>query len=264
MKSISSRENVLFKQLKKLAGSSRERRKQGQTLLDGLHLLAAYHASGGVAEQVLVTESALRQAEIKAFLAQISHWQILTLADSLFAEISPVDTPTGIVAVIGIAPGAIPESNDFVLLLEDIQDPGNLGAILRSAAAAGVTAAYLSTACADVWSPKVLRGGMGAHFNLAIVERADLLQVTRQFQGLSLATVPDAELSLYALDLTGAVALVAGNEGAGISQELQAAASHRVNIPMRSGVESLNVAAAATVCLFERVRQRLAVSGSIR
>jgi TrmH family RNA methyltransferase len=257
MKSISSRENVLFKQLKRLAGSSRERRKLGQTLLDGLHLLATYRESGAVPEQVVVAESALRQAEIQAFLAHIGHWPIFTLADSLFAEISPVDTPTGILAVIRIAIDAKPEKNDFVLLLEDIQDPGNLGAILRSAAAAGVTTAYLSTACADVWSPKVLRGGMGAHFSLTIVERADLLQVTRQFQGLSLATVPDAELSLYALDLTGTVALQVGNEGAGLTPELQAAASQRVHIPMHPGVESLNVAAATTVCLFERVRQRL-------
>jgi TrmH family RNA methyltransferase len=258
MKSISSRENVLFKQLKRLAGSSRERRKQGQTLLDGLHLLEAYHASGAVAEQVLVTESALAQTEIQAFLAQISHWQIFTLADALFAEISPVDTPTGILAAIRIGTDTRSGDNDFVLLLEDIQDPGNLGAILRSAAAAGVTTAHLSTACADVWSPKVLRGGMGAHFNLTIIERADLLQVTQRFQGLSLATMPAAELSIYALDLTGAVALLVGNEGAGLSLELQAAASHRVHIPMRSGVESLNVAGATAVCLFERVRQRLA------
>jgi TrmH family RNA methyltransferase len=200
----------------------------------------------------------MQQTEIQAFLAQINKWPIVTVADSLFAEISPVDTPTGILALIAIAPVASAVDNDFVLLLEDIQDPGNLGAVLRSAAAAGVTTVYLSTACADVWSPKVLRGGMGAHFVLAIVERADLLQVAAQFPGKSLATVPDAGQSIYMLDLTGRVALLVGNEGAGLSSGLQALASECVHIPMRAGVESLNVAAATTVCLFERVRQRLA------
>ncbi len=258
MKSISSRDNVLFKQLKKLAGSARERRKCGKTLLDGIHLLEAYRASGGVAEWVVVAEGAAQQDEIQAVLQQIGSWPVLTIADALFAEISPVDTPTGILAMIAIAPVAIPQDNDFVLLLEDIQDPGNVGAILRSAAAAGVRAAYLSTACADVWSPKVLRSAMGAHFSLAIVERAELLQVAKQFPGKVLATVPHAEQSIYALDLTGSVALLVGNEGAGLSTELQACANARVHIPMQPVMESLNVAAATTVCLFERVRQCLA------
>lgn len=258
MKSISSRDNVLFKQLKKLANSARERRKSERTLLDGIHLLEAYLASGRVAECVLVAESALQQTEIQEILVQTVSWPMVTVTDSLFAEISPVDTPTGILAMIATIPVTAPVNNDFVLLLEDIQDPGNLGAILRSAAAAGVTTAYLSTACADVWSPKVLRSAMGAHFALAIVERADLLQVAAQFAGKLLATVPDAGQSIYMLDLTGNVALLVGNEGAGLSAELQALANEHVHIPMQPGIESLNVAAATTVCMFERVRQSLA------
>ena len=258
MKSISSRDNVLFKQLKKLTNSARERRDCGKTLLDGMHLLEAYRASGAVAEWVVIADSALQQTEMQVFLQQIGSWPVLTIADSLFAEISPVDTPTGILAMIAIAPVAVPQNNDFVLLLEDIQDPGNVGAILRSAAAAGVSTAYLSTACADVWSPKVLRSAMGAHFSLAMVERADLAQVAEQFSGKVLATVPDAEQSIYALDLTGSVALLVGNEGAGLSAELQAYANACVHIPMQPAMESLNVAAATSVCLFERVRQCLA------
>jgi len=257
MKSISSRDNVLFKQLKKLTSSARERRQCGKTLLDGIHLLEAYRASGGVAEWVVVAEGAALQDEIQVILQQISSWPMLTIADNLFAEISPVDSPTGILAMIAIAPVAMPEDNDFVLLLEDIQDPGNVGAILRSAAAAGVSTTYLSTACADVWSPKVLRSAMGAHFSLAMVERADLSQVAKQFAGKVLATVPNAEQSIFALDLTGSVAFLVGNEGAGLSAELQACANGLVHIPMRPAMESLNVAAATTVCLFERVRQCL-------
>ena len=115
-------------------------------------------------------------------------------------------------------------------------------------------AVYLSEGCADAWSPKALRGGQGAHFVLPIIERADLLQVIADFNGQTLATSLHGE-SLYALDLTQPVAFVIGNEGAGLSDALLAAAGQRVHIPMPGNVESLNAAAAAAVCLFERVRQ---------
>jgi TrmH family RNA methyltransferase len=151
-----------------------------------------------------------------------------------------------------------PEKPQFALLLENIQDPGNLGGMLRSAAAAGVEVAYLSKGCADAWSPKTLRGGQGAHFVLPIVEHADLTQVINDFKGQTLAADMQGE-SLYTLDLTGAVAFVIGNEGAGLSNDIMTAADKSISIPMAGNqygkVESLNAAAAAAVCLFERARQ---------
>jgi TrmH family RNA methyltransferase len=144
------------------------------------------------------------------------------------------------------------------VLLEDIQDPGNLGAILRSAAAAGVQTIYLSKHCADVWSPKVLRAGMGAHFVLSIQENADLPQVAQGLPGMLIAMSLDADQSLFDLQLTGPVAFAVGNEGVGLSTELAQMATQRVKIPMPGAVESLNAAAAAAVCLFERVRQIIA------
>ena len=122
-------------------------------------------------------------------------------------------------------------------------------------AAAGVQAAYLSTRCVDAWSPKVLRGGMGAHFVLAIEERVNLLEKATAFNGLVVATNLEASQSLYALDLTQPVALMVGNEGAGLSADLLAVAGARIRIPMPGKIESLNAAAAAAICLFERVRQ---------
>jgi TrmH family RNA methyltransferase len=141
------------------------------------------------------------------------------------------------------------------LLLEDIQDPGNLGSMLRTAAAAGADTVYLSKGCTDAWSPKALRGGMGAQFQLALHEHADLITAARDFPGKVIATSLAAGDSLYALDLRGPSAFVFGNEGAGLSAELLAAASHRIRIPMPGQMESLNAAAAAAICLFERVRQ---------
>lgn len=257
MKNLTSRENPTCKQLKKLADSARERRKAGKTLLDGVHLVEASLAASCIPELLAVSESGLHNAEIAGLLARAGKVPQVLLADALFAEISPVESPTGLLAVIEIPTCEAPENPDFCLLLEDVQDPGNLGSILRSAAAAGVQVAWLSPGCCDAWSPRVLRGGMGAHFILEIGERANLAEKLLGFSGLSLATSLRAEKSLYELDLTGPLALLVGNEGAGVSPALLQAATERVTIPMPGRVESLNAAAATAICLFERVRQKL-------
>jgi len=144
----------------------------------------------------------------------------------------------------------------FALLLEDIQDPGNLGSMLRSAAAAGCDAIFLSTGCADAWSPRVLRAAMGGHFVLDIHERQDLPAVARAFPGALLAASLQAGSSLYDCDLRGNVAFLVGNEGAGLSASLLDTATQSIAIPMPGRVESLNAAAATAICLFEAVRQR--------
>lgn len=254
MKSIISRDNPTFKQLKKLAESARERRKSGQALLDGVHLIEAGFAAGVTPQQLVVAEGAEADPEIAALMARMPAHHVLVLSGALFGELSPVDTPTGVLALIEIPRPAPPAHPDFCLMLEDIQDPGNLGAILRSAAAAGVQVAWLSAGCADAWSPRVLRGGMGAHFVLPIVERADLPAIAATFTGQSLAACLGGT-SLYRLDLRGPVAFMVGNEGAGLSDGLIATASQRFTIPMPGKIESLNAAAAASICLFERVRQ---------
>jgi TrmH family RNA methyltransferase len=141
-------------------------------------------------------------------------------------------------------------------MLEDIQDPGNLGSILRSAAAAGIRQIFLSSHCVHAWSPRVLRAGMGAHFMTEIHEQCDLVALARAFKGKVIATSHRATATVFAQDLTGRIALVFGNEGSGISPALAAVAHALVAIPMPGSVESLNIAAAAAICLFERVRQR--------
>lgn len=256
MKNIISRDNPTYKQLKKLSESARERRKTGHTLLDGVHLVEAYLATGGVPDMLVVSESGLAHAECAALLAKAHTAQKIVLGDALFAEISPVESPIGLLALVAVPHASAPAHPEFCLALEDIQDPGNLGSILRSAAAAGAQVAWLSTGCADAWSPKVLRAGMGAHFALAIEERVDLAAKLAAFRGLSVATALHAQESLYELDLRGPVAFLIGNEGVGLSLALLEAASATVTIPMPGRIESLNAAAAAAVCFFERVRQR--------
>jgi len=256
MKLIHSRDNPFYKELTKLASSARHRNKTKKTFLDGTHLLAAYLDIGGVPQHILLNTSALQNDEITTLLDRLDRVPITQLDDNLFAELSELSTPTGILALIEPPSASRTSENRFVLLLEDIQDPGNLGSMIRSAAAAGCEAVFLSKGCADVWSPKVLRAAMGGHFALSIFDNQDLHNVAKTFSGTCLASSLQATHSLYDCDLSGSVAFMVGNEGAGLSSKLSYLATKKINIPMSGQVESLNVAAATAICLFEVVRQR--------
>ena len=182
---------------------------------------------------------------------------VTVLADALFRALSQVDTPTGVIARVRTPKGAaVPEDAPLVLMLENIQDPGNVGTLLRSAAAAGAGHVMWSATCAFAWSPKVLRAGMGAHFALNIVEGTDLAAFLACYRGDSVALAARAKRSLYDVDLRRPVAFLIGNEGAGLSEPIRAAARSTVRIPMPGRMESLNAGVAGSLCLFEAVRQR--------
>jgi TrmH family RNA methyltransferase len=258
IKRISSRDNPFLKSLHRISSSARERREAGQTLLDGAHLLRAYLDAGNKPLHLLINEQALHDAEIDALLETCAAVPQTQLDDALFALLSELKTPNGLLTLIEIPSAKVAVSHSqFALLLEDIQDPGNLGSILRSAAAAGCDAVFLSQGCADAWSPKVLRAGMGGHFALSLHESADLLQVAAEFTGKILCASLQTDKSLYDSNLRGKLAFAIGNEGAGLSPALLDAAQQHFIIPMSGKVESLNAAAATAVCLFEAVRQRL-------
>ena len=266
MKAISSRDNPMVKRLHALANSARERRKLGETLLDGAHLLDAALQQQWPLKAVVVSDSGCAQEEIEDLLARCAHdLPRYQLPDALFAHISPVDSPSGVIAIIDLPPEPDPArladgaalSAHSLVVLDGVQDPGNLGTILRTAAAAGVTEVLLTPGCAGAWSPRALRAGMGAHFGLRIRERVDAVDVLGAFRGAILATaLGEGARSLYELDLDAPVAWLFGAEGQGVSPALLACASQRVIIPMAGDVESLNVAAAVAVCLFEQARQR--------
>lgn len=259
MKLIQSRDNSFFKELLKLTGSARQRGKVNQTLLDGAHLFAACLDAGITPLHILLNVDALHDDEIAALLERTSEVPITQLDNKLFAELSELKTLTGILTLIAIPqPTSSIRDSRFALLLEDIQDPGNLGSIFRSAAAAGCDSVFLSQGCADAWSPKVLRAAMGGHFAVHIYEQQVLLDVAKEFPGKLLAASLQAKRSLYDCDLRGNVAFLLGNEGAGLSADLLGLATTKISIPMPGKVESLNVAAATAICLFEIVRQRAA------
>jgi len=254
---VTSRDNPVFKRLKKLAESARARREAQMTLLDGEHLLAAYLEAGGK-PYTLVRAASFDAERFEHLAARCPHVKSILLPDVLFADLSPVATPSGVLAeAVWLTPPAI-DAPPLVIVLEDIQDPGNLGAMLRTSAAAGATLAVLSKGCHDPWSPKALRGGQGAQFVLPLMSGVDIVEWVRRFEGESLALALTEDNSLYARKLTGPLALIVGNEGAGLSQAVCTAASAMIHIPMAGKVESLNAAAALAVAVFEAARQRAA------
>jgi RNA methyltransferase, TrmH family len=269
IKTIRSRDNAFVRRLIALAQQSRARKKESRSVLDGAHLVEAFLQSHTTVEAIAISESAIESDDAKRVLLLLERKRLAdrvavnVLEDSLLASASNLESPSSIMAIIE-TPQAMPIPADAtaVLILDNVQDPGNVGSMLRSAAAAGVSHVMTSAGTAFVWSPKVLRAGQGAHFSLNIVESADVMAFLTSYRGQSLALIPASENAIPLYDrkrimLTKPTALIVGNEGAGLSKELIAAATHRVTIPMPGKMESLNAAACAAIVMFEMVRQRL-------
>lgn len=256
MKSVTSAENPGFKMLLKLIRSAKERRVSGVSLLDGEHLIDSYLKHCGSPKALVVSQSAAEHPVTSRLLRLAACQDVTCLADGLFRQLSTVETPTGILAIIHTPrQGAPAELAGSSVWLEDIQDPGNLGSILRSAAAAGVQTVCLSRHCVHAWSPRVLRAGMGAHFGLTLYEGVDLQKLALQYQGQIVAMYLREGKPLYDIDLRRDTAFVFGNEGAGLAAQWKSLATIIAHIPMPGVVESLNVAAAAAISLFEQSRQ---------
>lgn len=237
---ITSRDNPRVKRWARLTQDARLRRKERRALVEGPHLVA-------LAEPLvlLVSESGVKRKEIQDL---VGNREVIVLADKVFRAIVDAESPQGIAAEIEIPKGGTLTAP--AVFLEGVQDPGNVGTILRSAAAFGVKAAVLDRACADPWSNKVLRAAMGAHFALPILESDDLLEDIRRFAGRVLCTVPRGGVNLAEANLSAPVGWLFGSEGAGVSERLRSLAAQEVTIPMAVGAESVNVAAAAAICLY--------------
>lgn len=257
MKHVTSRDNALFKHLKALATSTHQRRKAGQSLLDGVHLAQAYVAALGQPVSCVVSERHYDHAEVAPLLAQIDSQRVVVLADALFVQVSGVANGIDLMLVIETPAGHLPARiEEDCIILDGLQDAGNVGSILRSAAAAGIRHAFLGTGCAFAWSIKTLRAGMGANFHLNIVEHCTIDMLAPRLAVPLLATSSHADAAVFDTDLRKPVAWIVGNEGAGVSAAWMERVARTVGIPQPGGLESLNVAAATAICLFEAVRQR--------
>jgi TrmH family RNA methyltransferase len=225
-----------------------------------VHLCQSWLDIKGLPAHCVVSEEALANPEVVGIVERVEagRGHVTALPEALFGAISQVEHGVNLVFVIETPDPAVPKLlTESAVLLDGVQDPGNVGSILRSAGAAGIRQVWCSPGTAFCWSPKVLRAAMGAHFVLEIFENADLPALVRGAQVPVLATSGYAADSLYdpALDLSKPVAWVLGHEGQGVSDELLNLASRRVAVPHAGQVESLNVAACAAVCFFEQLRQ---------
>jgi TrmH family RNA methyltransferase len=258
MHRVTSRNNPRLAEAAALLSSSRERRKAGRCVLEGVHLIGVYADRVGTPESLVIVEERVNDPEFRALASRVPERDVIVVPSAVFAEVSTLPAAVGALAVVATPAPLLPPASHFHLLLEDVQDPGNVGAMLRTAAAAGVEQVLLSKNCAFAWAPKVLRAGQGAHFLTTIVEDVDLVAWSRAFRrsGQVIATVAGGGSDLYATRIPPRVAIAIGNEGAGLSAALLKESDARVTIPMPGGAESLNAAAAAAVVLFECVRQR--------
>src|SRR5262245_17115285 len=244
---IRSSDHPRVKRWAKLANDSKFRRSEGRALIEGPHLVAEALQAKLEPLAMIVSESGWKKIEVRKL---VGRREPVVLGDRIFGVIADAETPQGIAAEIE-APKISKEPGGPVVFLEGVQDPANVGAILRSAAAFGVGEVVLDRACADPWSPKVLRTAMGAHFKLSLRQVPDMSKALAEFAGPTLCTVLRGGMALKDVKLQGRIGWIFGAEGRGVSEPIARQAAHKVTIAMAPGSESLNVAAAAAICLYE-------------
>ena len=251
---ITSRDNPLVVRLRKLAQDGAAYRKLGEIWLEGEHLCSAYRLRGGPVPQAVVCASAWEDAEVRELCSAVS--RVALLPDSLFESVSGLESPARLGFVVPWSGAGELRPGMPTVVLDRLQDAGNVGSILRSAAALGVGQVIALRGTAALWSQKVLRAGMGAHFGLRLVESAGLEALDALGVPL-VGTSSHTEAELHATVLPSPCAWVLGHEGQGVDPALQQRCQITVRIPQPGGEESLNVAAAAAICLYEGLRQRL-------
>lgn len=256
MTPIESRANPRFQELRRLIEARAGKRSPRLAFLEGVHLCQAYLDRGHTPRQVVLSVSGAGHPEAAALCAAQASGEQIMLSDALFKSLSQLDNGVGIGFVIEVPALPAPRLERAAVILDRLQDPGNVGSILRSAAGAGIVEIFCAHGTADAWSSKVLRAAMGAHFGLTIAEHCDLDALTATSRVTLCATSSHATASVFDVDLRRDVAWIFGNEGQGVAPVLLARCQ-AVAIPQPGGQESLNVAASAAVCLFEQVRQRL-------
>lgn len=253
---LESKDNPKIKHLRGLIEQNSYRKKQGQTVLEGSHLCLAWLEQNRKINAIFTTENALKHPDLNDILDQYQG-TVFVIGESLYKDLSTLGTTLACLAIVDLPSSS--QALDYqadTLILENVQDPGNVGTLLRSAAAASIQQIVCTKGSASLWSPRVLRAGMGAHFSLQTFENIQLEEILEQFKIPVYVTSSHRSTSLYAKDLSQPCVWILGNEGQGVS-DYALAHAEAVTIPQPGGQESLNVAIAGSVCFFEMVRQRL-------
>jgi RNA methyltransferase, TrmH family len=249
---IAARDNPLLVRLRRLVQDGAAYRRTGQLWLEGDHLCSAFAQRGGRARQAVFTDEAWRVPALRALAAAAE--RTVLLPEPLFAGISSLPSPARMGFLVDVPQPAAVQPQAATLVLDRVQDAGNVGSLLRSAAAFGVRQVLALKGTAALWSPKVLRAGMGAHFGLLLFDGAEPALLDELALPL-VATSSHARVTLPEAVLPTTCAWVLGHEGQGVSAELLGRCLLTVRIPQPGGEESLNVAAAGAVCLYESARR---------
>ena len=257
---IKSSENFTFKIFGKLYANKAFRKELGQCLLDGPHLINSFISAGGEILE-LIRDTTINSEEVNAIVSRYPKVKVHTLEHDLFTKISELISVSGVIALINIPITPLKKPSGLTLLLDNIQDPGNIGSILRSAAAVGSEAVFLSKGCSDVWSPKTLRGSQGAQFFIDCYEQQNLEDLIDKFDFPTYALSHNGE-SIYKNNFTRDIAFILGSEGQGVSINLLARANKTLTSPMMKNIESLNVSSAASIVMYEYYRQFQSVGRS--
>src|SRR5215208_1460914 len=252
---ITSPQNSKIKFVRALLGRAKERREAKAFVVEGVRLVEEADTRDWRFRFALYGNSLSERGKLLVERLSSRDIEVEEVSENLMKSLSDTETPQGILAVLEISSQAIPSLLNFVLIPDHIRNPGNLGTLLRSAAATGVRAVLLPPETTDVFAPKVLRSGMGAHFRLPIHSMTweEIREQTKQLQ-VYLADMDGK--SCWETDLRKPLALIIGGEAEGASEEAQKLTAQKISIPMAGNVESLNAGVAGSVLMFEVVRQR--------
>jgi TrmH family RNA methyltransferase len=256
VRSLSSAQNPLLQRVRRLAHEPMAYRALGQLWVEGEHLCEALRVRGWVADTALLSDAGAGVPRLQGLAAHAR--ETVCVPDALYARVSGLPAPTGIGMLVSWQPNARALQAAPSVVLDRVQDAGNVGSILRSASALGFKQVLALKGTAGLWSPKVLRAGMGAQFGLSLHEGLDetSLDAVAALPLPLVAASAHAQATLSRSELPWPCAWVFGHEGQGLAAQVQARCKTEVRIPQPGGEESLNVAAAAAVCLYESVRRQ--------
>ena len=252
---ITSNQNSKIKLIRALLGRAKERREAGAFVAEGVRLVEEAVISNWRFRIALYDETLSERGRLQVERLRSQGVDVEEVSASVMKSISETEAPQGILAVLEATQLPIPQSSNFILIPDQIRDPGNLGTLLRSAAASGVQAVLIPSETTDAFAPKVLRSGMGAHFRLPI-HSMSWEEIRKFIAGLQVFVADMDGQSCWDTDLSKPIVLIVGNEAEGASESAQKLANGKISIPMSGETESLNAGVAGSVLMFEVMRQR--------
>ena len=256
MKKIESKENNFFKNVKKLK-EKRTRKKENKYIIEGFRFVEEAIKSKAKIDSIIISESVLDKA--LEYFDLLGDFECYVFSDNLFNQICSTENPQGVASIINMENEDLKINGDFFILVDRVQDPGNMGTIIRTSHAAGANGVILTKGTVDVYNDKTLRSTMGSIFKVPIIEddNGEFLLSLKNNGFRLVASSLEGKNNFFEEDLKGKIIIAVGNEGNGISEDVENDADALVKIPMPGNAESLNVSVAASIMIYEKIRQNI-------